>query len=51
MSSNANIIPADMTVNFMITLAWEISNKYLEKGDAFNIDIYNYSSSNDKVRK
>lgn len=45
----ANIIPADMTINFLIASAWDVGTKYEKSNKDYEMQIYNYESSNDKV--
>lgn len=50
-SLNANIIPADMTVNSLIASAWDIADNFQsrENEKTHNIPVYNYESSLENV--
>lgn len=49
---NANIIPADMTVNSLIASAWDIvERKKIQNGKLEKIPVYNYENTTENVRK
>ncbi|KAJ8982210.1 hypothetical protein NQ317_013512 [Molorchus minor] len=48
---NANVVPVDMCVNFLIAAAWDVENQFVKskkEATEFEIPVYNYESSNDK---
>lgn len=52
-TNNANLVPADMTVNALLATAWDVSERFSTTGkggfEERDIPVYNYESSNDKV--
>lgn len=49
LSCKAHLIPADMTINFLIATAWDIASTYKSNEKSYKPTIYNYDSSNDMV--
>ncbi|GJQ86873.1 hypothetical protein Trydic_g13284 [Trypoxylus dichotomus] len=49
--ANANIVPADMVVNGLIAIPWEVNHEYqksIQNKTRFDIPIFNYESSQDQ---
>lgn len=48
-SNPAHMIPADMTVNFLIASAWDVSRQFTSDGDKYEMQIYNYDCGDENV--
>lgn len=48
-TQNANIVPADMTVNSLIASAWDVRERFSKAEECFECPVYNYESWSHKV--
>lgn len=52
-NTDGNIVPVDMCINGLIASAWDTAHRFQnarDENDNFEMPIYNYESTNDKVQ-